>query len=85
MSGDIKFEGTQEEWNALVKQNSFLERLIDEEKELGNKIVDLAKGLNSDGFAQKVGDYQFELLSLQHGAMLTYRRVLILRIKDLTK
>jgi hypothetical protein len=93
MSGDVKFEGTQEEWDALVaknnlenasKQEAFLERLINEEKELGEKIVGLNKGLHSDGFAEKVGDYQFELLNLQHGAMLTYRRVLIMRIKDLT-
>jgi len=58
---------------------------MSEEKELGEKIVGLNKGLQSDGFAQKVGDYQFELLNLQHGAMITYRRVLIMRIKDLTK
>jgi hypothetical protein len=94
MSGDVKFEGTQEEWDALVKknnadalakQNAFLERLVNEEKELGEKIVGLNKALQSDSFAQKVGDYQFELLNLQHSAMLTYRRVLIMRLKDLTK
>lgn len=45
--------------------DAFLERLINEEKELGEKIVGLNKGLHSDGFAQKVGDYQFELLNLQ--------------------
>lgn len=84
MSGDVKFEGTQEEWEALVKKNAFLERLINEEKELGEKIVGLSKGLNSDGFAQKVGDYQFELLNLQHSSMITYRRILTMRIKDLT-
>jgi len=86
MSGDVKFEGTQEEWDALVKKNNedaFLERLINEEKELGEKIVALNKALNSDGFAVKVGLFQFELLNLQHGAMLTYRRVLIMRINDL--
>jgi hypothetical protein len=93
MSGDVIFKGTQEEWNAFVaknnlenasKQEAFLERLINEEKELGEKIVSLNKELYSDGFAEKVGDYQFELLNLQHGVMLTYRRVLIIRIKDLT-
>jgi len=93
MSGDVKFEGTQEEWDALVnrnnadalaKQDAFLERLINEEKELGEKIVGLNKGLQSDGFAQKVGEYQFDLLSLQHSTMLAYRRVLNIRIKDLT-
>lgn len=67
--------------DALAKQDA-LERLINEEKELGEKIVGLNKGLQSD--AQKVGDYQFELLFLQHGAMITYRRILIMRINDLT-
>ena len=52
MSGDVKFEGTQEEWDALVKKNNadalakqdaFLERLINEKKELGEKIVGLNK------------------------------------------
>lgn len=68
-----------------MSENAFLERLINEEKELGEKIVALNKGLQSDGFAEKVGDYQFELLNLQHGAMITYRRVLNMRIKDLNK
>jgi hypothetical protein len=93
MSGDVKFEGTQEEWDALVAKNKeqnnlkpdhFLERLVNEEMELGKKIVGLNKGLQSDGFAEKVGNYQFELLNLQHGAMITYRRILNMRIKDLT-
>ena len=93
MIEDVEFDGTQEEWDALVakenlgnasKKEAFLERLINEEKELGEKIVGLNKGLYSDGFAEKVGDLQFELLNLQHGAMITYRRVLIIRIKDLT-
>lgn len=64
--------------------DAFLERLINEEKELGEKILGLSKALNSDRFADKVGKYQFELLNVQHGAMITYRRVLIMRIADLT-
>lgn len=87
MSGSMKFEGTQEEWDTLVKKNKaedFLKRLVNEEKELGEKILGLNKAFNTNGFAEKVGDYQFELLNLQHGAMITYRRVLIMRIKDLT-
>lgn len=88
MSGDVKFEGTQEEWEALAKKNredAFMERLVNEEKELGNKIVGLSTALNTDGFAEKVGDYQFQLLALQHSAMVTYRRILIMRIEDLSK
>jgi hypothetical protein len=67
------------------KETTFLERLILEEEELGIKLAGLSKGLNSDGFTEKVGEYQFELLSLQQSAMATYRRVLKMRIKDLTK
>lgn len=86
MSGNVKFEGTQEEWDALVKKNNddaFFDRLINEEKELGEKIEGLNKGLNSDGFAEKVGEYQFKLLSLQRKSMITYRKILNMRIKDL--
>jgi hypothetical protein len=83
MTQNAKFEVTQEELRLLVKNNAFLERLINEEKELGEKIVQLNSGLNSEGFAQRVGDYQFELLNLQHSSMITYRRILIMRIKDL--
>lgn len=62
---------------------SFLDRLIQEEVELGNKISALSGALYSDRFAEKVGDYQFELLNLQHTSMIAYRRVLNMRIKDL--
>lgn len=62
-----------------------LKKLIKEEQELGEKIVGLNKALFSDYFSEKVGDYQFDLLNLQHGAMITYRRVLIMRITDLEK
>jgi hypothetical protein len=62
---------------------AILERLINEEIELGRKIVALNKALFSDRFSEKVGDYQFCLLNLQHGAMINYRRVLIMRIFDL--
>jgi hypothetical protein len=89
---DSKFEGTDQEWDALVKKNreenatnatTFLERLILEEEELGKKIIGLNNGLYSDGFAEKVGEYQFNLLSLQHSAMISYRQILTMRIKDL--
>jgi hypothetical protein len=71
--------------NVTKKEFTFLERLILEEEQLGEKITGLNKGLNSDGFAAKVGDYQFELLSLQHGVMISYKRILNMRIKDLKK
>jgi hypothetical protein len=74
-----------EKGNTLIKETTFLERLILEEKELGEKIGGLNNAFNSYGFAEKVGEYQFDLLSMQHSAMLSYRKVLIMRIKDLKK
>ena len=67
----------------MNKETTFLERLILEEEELGQKIAGLSKALNSDGFCEKAGEYQFELLGVQHSAMVAYRRILLLRIKDL--
>ena len=67
------------------KETTFLERLQTEEQELSEKLVGLNKGLMSDGFAEKVGNYQFELLSLQQTTMATYRRILRMRINDLMK
>ena len=64
-------------------ETTFLERLIQEEEELGKKITGLVNALNSDNFAEKVGMYQFELLSLQHSCMIAYRRILNMRINDL--
>lgn len=73
-----------EEGNTLIKETTFLERLIMEEKELGEKILALNNGLNSGGFIEKVGQYQFELLFLQHSTMLSYRKVLKLIINDIS-
>jgi hypothetical protein len=67
------------ESQAHPKEETFLDRLIREEQELGEKIA----GLATDGFAEKVGDYQFDLLCVQHSAMLTCRKVLRMRIADL--
>jgi hypothetical protein len=66
-----------------MNKEALLYRLINEEVALGEKIVALNVVLFSDGFSEKVGYYQFDLLSLQHGAMITYRRILIMRINDL--
>jgi hypothetical protein len=67
------------------KETPFLQRLAVEEAILGDKIYSLNKVLNADGFAEKVGAYQFELLGLQHTARIMYRRILNMRISELTK
>lgn len=62
---------------------AFLERLNIEQQELRKKIEGLSKGLNSDGFFEKVGKYQYDLLSLQYNSMIAYEKILDLRIQDL--
>lgn len=60
-------------------------KLLLEEEELDIKIQNLYKALQSKGFKEKVGEYQFALLEIQYANMLGYSRVLELRIKDLNK
>lgn len=64
-------------------KTTFLERLIEEQSQLQEKIEKLKTALASEGFVEKVGVYQFKLLSLQYNAMETYKEVLDLRIEDL--
>lgn len=68
-----------------MAETTFLERLEKEEQELGDKIVKLNSFLHKDNTANVVSSYQFELLSLQHSTMVSYRKVLIMRISDLKK
>jgi hypothetical protein len=74
---------TNEERQPEPRPKTFLERLVIEENELSQKLDALKKALESDGLAEKVSDYQFELLGLQLSTMTAYRRILIMRIKDL--
>ncbi len=72
-----------EEGNVPIKETTFLERLIIEEKELGDKLSSLATAMNSIGFPKKVGDYQFGLISVQYNAMMAYKHILRMRINHL--
>lgn len=76
------FEATYEKEGQKL---SFLQRLEDEEANLGSKIYGLSKALAEDGFHEKVGAYQYDLLSVQHSAMLAYRKVLIMRIENIRR
>ena len=58
-----------------------LDRLIDEEKELDDKITKLNTALKY----AKISEYQIGLLNIQLGAMLQYRGILELRILDVKK
>jgi hypothetical protein len=64
--------------------DDFLERLVNEEKELNKKIINLDRELQSNDFMQRVGEYQFQLLTLQYHTMVTYHQILTMRIKNLT-
>jgi len=60
-----------------------LERMEIELDELNTKIEKLSSALGSDGFIEKVGEYQYNLMVTQYHTMAAYRGVLILRINDL--
>lgn len=43
----------------------------------------LCKALNSEGFQEKVGTYQYSLLIIQQAAMVAYKHTLTMRIQAL--
>lgn len=59
--------------------NSRVERLEDEFVEVASRLHRLRKALNTDGFREKVGPEQYDLLHQQHEAMHQYRGILALR------
>ena len=61
-----------------------LQRLVIEERELGEKCEALDKALNSENFSAKVGQWQFEQMKLQYNHMISYRKILNKRIKNLS-
>lgn len=63
--------------------STFESRLIDEYKQLGDRLGKLNTALNRDGFKEKVGEKQYNLMCLQDGAMTNYWNVLRDRIDDL--
>lgn len=67
----------------IEKEDSFIERLKKEYYDLQDKTVKLAEFLFQNGIAEKIGDYQYELLNIQHVTMIAYQKILNLRIKEL--
>lgn len=67
----------------IVKEETFLDRVIKEEQELGVKVSALSKFLNQDYVNKVTGDLQFSYLNVQKSAMIAYRQILIIRIEDL--
>ena len=83
MSGDVKFEGTQEEWDALVKknnENAFFERLLVEAQELAIKTNALNDVMRTQKFVD-LDRQNKDLLYKQSRLMNEYLQVLGQRIE----
>jgi len=83
MSGDVKFEGTQEEWDALVKknnENAFFERLLVEAQELATKTNALNDFMRTQKFVD-LDRQNKDLLYKQSRLMNEYLQVLGQRIE----
>ena len=59
--------------------NSRVERLESEFVYVASRLHRLRKALDADGFAEKVGPEQYDLLRQQHNAMHQYRDIVALR------
>jgi len=83
MSGDVKFEGTQEEWDALVKknnENAFFERLLVEAQELAIKTNALNDFMRTQKFID-LDRQNKDLLYKQSRLMNEYLQILGQRIE----
>ena len=63
--------------------STFESRMIEEYNQLGDKLGKLNTALNKDGFKEKVGEKQYNMMCLQDRAMTDYWNILGDRIKDL--
>ena len=83
MSGDVKFEGTQGEWDALVKKNNsnaFFERLLIEAQDLATKTNALNDFMRTQKFVD-LDRQNKDLLYKQSRLMNEYLQVLGQRIE----
>lgn len=61
----------------------FKSRIIEEYIQLGDKLGKLNTALNKDGFKEKVGEKQYNLMCAQDKAMTDYWNILRDRMTDL--
>lgn len=61
----------------------YQKRMLDEHSELENRLLKLDAALAKDGFREKVGDYQFELMNDQLLGMKKYHIALTARLADM--
>ena len=67
---------------AYKPYNDFIDRVRIECDELDDRLTKLNEVLNKDGFREKVGDYQYKLMSLQSYCMELYLIALEYRMKS---
>lgn len=63
--------------------STFKSRMIEEYKQLGDRLGKLNTALNKDGFKEKVGEKQYNLMCVQDRAMTEYWNILRDRMTDL--
>lgn len=63
--------------------STFESRMIEEYKQLGDRLGKLNTALNKDGFKEKVGEKQYNLMYIQDKAMTEYWNTLRERMLDL--
>ena len=66
-----------------MKQEKYQKELLIEFNELKNRLDSLNTNLNTDGYCEKVGDYQFKLMKKQSLGMEMYYNALSERLKDI--
>ena len=63
--------------------STFENRMIEEYNQLGDKLGKLNTALNKNGFKEKVGEKQYNMMGLQYKAMTEYWNILRDRMTDL--
>ena len=66
-----------------MKQDKYQKELLIEFNELKKRLDSLNTNLSTDGYCEKVGDYQFKLMKKQSLGMETYYNALSERLKDI--
>lgn len=66
-----------------MKQDKYQKELLIEFNELKKKLDSLNTNLSTDGYCEKVGDYQFKLMKKQSLGMEMYYNALSERLKDI--
>lgn len=66
-----------------MKQDKYQKELLIEFNELKKRLDSINSNLNTDGYCEKVGDYQFKLMKKQSLGMEMYYNALYERLKDI--